>query len=56
MVIGNDNRVIYMAGRNIRNCNVKPLGEIHTYDVLSSENVIFADKELIERTKEVVSL
>jgi len=44
------------AGRNIKNLQVKPLNEIHTFDVLNNENVIFAGKELIEKAKEVVSL
>jgi large subunit ribosomal protein L4 len=46
----------YLSGRNIKNLVVKPLNEINTYDVLKSENVIFADKDLVGKTKEVVAL
>jgi large subunit ribosomal protein L4 len=56
LVVNAGDTGVYRAGRNIRNLLVKPLNEIHTYDILNSEKIIFADKELVEKTKEVVSL
>jgi large subunit ribosomal protein L4 len=56
LVVGQNSKAIYLSGRNIKNLQVKPLAEIHTYDVLNNENIIFADKDLVEKTKEVVSL
>jgi large subunit ribosomal protein L4 len=48
-------RITYLSGRNIANLLVKPLCELNTYDVLNSENIIFAGKELVGKTKEVVA-
>jgi large subunit ribosomal protein L4 len=56
LVVGADAVTVYLSARNIKDLQVKPLAEIHTYDVLNNENIIFAGKELIEQTKEVVSL
>ena len=55
-VVNPGDNAIYLSGRNIKNLQVKPLPDIHTYDVLNNENIIFTDKDLVEKVKEVVSL
>ena len=40
LVVGSDAGNIYLSGCNIKNLEVKPLAEIHTYDVLNNENII----------------
>ncbi|MBD3393461.1 MAG: 50S ribosomal protein L4 [Chitinivibrionales bacterium] len=56
LVVDGGAREIYLSGRNIKNVQVRPLAELHTYDVLNNENIVFAGKELVEKSKEVVSL
>jgi large subunit ribosomal protein L4 len=46
---------LYMAGRNVKNLNVKPLSELNAYDVLQSENIIFDGETLIGKIAEVVA-
>jgi large subunit ribosomal protein L4 len=46
---------LYMAGRNVKNLNVKPLPELNAYDVLQSENIIFNGETLIGKIAEVVA-
>jgi large subunit ribosomal protein L4 len=46
---------LYMAGRNVKNLNVKPLPELNAYDVLQSENIIFNGETLIGKLVEAVA-
>lgn len=46
---------LYMAGRNVKNLNVKPLPELNAYDVLQSENIIFNGETLIGKIVEAVA-
>ncbi|MBN1128965.1 MAG: 50S ribosomal protein L4 [Chitinispirillaceae bacterium] len=55
LVVGPEGKHLYMAGRNIKNLDVKPLSEINAYDVLNSENVIFNGETLIGKIAEAVA-
>lgn len=54
LVIGSDDRNIYLSGRNIKNVTVKSVKDVNTYDILNNENIVFAGESLIEDIKEVV--
>ncbi len=54
LVIGSDDRNIYLSGRNIKNVTVKSVKDVNTYDILNCENIVFAGENLIEDIKEVV--
>jgi large subunit ribosomal protein L4 len=56
LVVPAADRTVWLSGRNIKNLLVRPLNELNTYDVLNSDTVIFAGAELIEKSREVVSL
>jgi large subunit ribosomal protein L4 len=49
------NKNVYLAGRNIKNLDIKPLSEINAYDVLNNENIVFGDQSLIGKLEEVVA-
>jgi large subunit ribosomal protein L4 len=55
LIIKTNDKKSYLSGRNIKNLSVRPINEINAYDVINSENIIFADKELVVKTKEVVA-
>jgi large subunit ribosomal protein L4 len=46
---------LYLAGRNVKNLNIKPLPELNAYDVLQSENIIFDGETLIGKLVEAVA-
>jgi len=46
---------VHIAGRNIKNLDIRPLSEINAYDVLKSENIIFGDQTLIGKLEEAVA-
>lgn len=54
LIIGEDDRNIFLSGRNIKNVQIKPVKEINAYDVLKNENIVFSAENLIEKVKEVV--
>lgn len=49
------NKNVHIAGRNIKNLDIKPLSEINAYDVLNNENIIFGDQALIGKLEEAVA-
>ncbi len=54
LLIGENERNIYLSGRNIKNVNVKNVKDVNVYDVLNCENIIFSTQDLINTVKEVV--
>ena len=54
LIIGEDDRNIFLSGRNIKNVQIKLVKEINAYDVLNNENIVFSAENLIEKVKEVV--
>jgi large subunit ribosomal protein L4 len=55
LVVGPGSKNIYMAGRNVKNLDVKPLSEINAYDVINNENIIFDGEKLIGKIAEAVA-
>jgi large subunit ribosomal protein L4 len=55
LIIGNDDRNIFLSGRNLKNVQIKLVQEITTYDVLGHENIVFSAPALIEKVKEVAA-
>ena len=56
LVVDAGGKSIYVAGRNIKNLDIKPLSEINAYDVLNNENIIFGDQKLIGKLEEAMAL
>jgi len=54
LIVGNDENNIYLSARNIRDVQIRPVNEINAYDIMASENIIFADENLVEKVKEAV--
>lgn len=54
IVIEKGNKNAFLAGRNIKNVEIRPLEDLCAYDILKSENIIFGGENLIEKIKEVV--
>lgn len=54
LIIGENDRNIFLSGRNIKNVQIKLVKEINAYDVLKNENIVFSAENLIEKVKEVV--
>lgn len=54
LVVDNNGKNIYLSARNIRDVQIRPVNEINAYDILASENIIFADENLIGKVKEAV--
>ena len=55
LVVGPGSKNIYIAGRNVKNLDVKPLSEINAYDVINNENIIFDGEKLIGKIAEAVA-
>jgi large subunit ribosomal protein L4 len=54
LVVDSNGKNIYLSARNIRDVQIRPVNEINAYDILASENIIFADENLIGKVKEAV--
>jgi large subunit ribosomal protein L4 len=54
LVVAANGSAVYMAGRNLKNLDIKPLSEINAYDVLNNENIIFGDTSLIGKLEEAL--
>ena len=54
LIVGNDGKNIYLSARNIKDVQIRPVNEINAYDIMASENIIFADENLIGKVKEAV--
>jgi large subunit ribosomal protein L4 len=46
---------LYIAGRNVKNLDVKPLPELNAFDVLQNENIIFSGEALVGKLAEAVA-
>ena len=55
LIIGDNDRNIFLSGRNIENMQIRPVKEITTYDVLKSDTIVFSAEDLIAQVKEVVT-
>jgi large subunit ribosomal protein L4 len=55
LVVDPKSKPIYMAGRNVKNLEVKPFSEINAYDVLRNENIIFDGEKCIGKLTEAVA-
>jgi large subunit ribosomal protein L4 len=47
LITSPDQKNVFLAGRNIKNLEIKPLAEINALDVLHKENIIFGAEELL---------
>ncbi|HON10453.1 MAG TPA: 50S ribosomal protein L4 [Chitinispirillaceae bacterium] len=56
LIIDKEGRNVFLSGRNIRDLEIRPVSEINAYDVLTNENIIFADERLIGKVQEAVAL
>lgn len=56
LIIEGANRNVYLSGRNIKNCSVKPISEINAFDVLSNENIVFGSEGLVGKIEEAIAL
>jgi large subunit ribosomal protein L4 len=52
LIVEKNGTGIYRAGRNIADLAIKPLAEITAYDILNSENIIFAGENLVGKLNE----
>ena len=55
LVIDGANKNVYLSGRNIKNCSVKPVSEINALDVMNNETVVFGAEELLGKIQEAVA-
>lgn len=55
LLIGDDDKNIFLSGRNIKNVNIKNTKDVNAYDILSCDNVIFSAQNLIDTVKEVLT-
>lgn len=56
LIVDADGKNIFLSGRNIRDLEIKPISEINAYDIISNENIIFAEEQLIGKIQEAVAL
>jgi large subunit ribosomal protein L4 len=55
LIINDDDRNIFLSGRNIKNVQIKAVKDVNTYDILNNENIIFSSENLIGKVKEVIA-
>jgi large subunit ribosomal protein L4 len=55
LIIGDDDRNVFLSGRNVKNVSIKCVKDVNVYDILKHENIIFSSENLIEKVKEVVA-
>jgi large subunit ribosomal protein L4 len=55
LIVDPASKHLYLAGRNVKNLEVKPLSEVNAYDVLKNENIIFNGEALVGKLAEVVT-
>lgn len=56
LVVDKDSKNIYLSGRNIKDIDIRPVNEINAYDIMSNENIIFVEENLIGKVQEAVVL
>jgi len=54
LIIGDNDKNIYLSGRNIKNVQVKHVKDINALDIINNENIIFCSEGLIEKVREVI--
>ena len=54
-VVSGDNRNVYLSSRNLKDVDVKALGDVNAYDVIRATNIIFADENLISKIEGAVA-
>lgn len=54
LVVDKEGWNTYLSARNIRDVEIRPVNEINAYDIMSSENIIFVDENLIGKVQEAV--
>jgi len=47
---------VYLSGRNVRDLDIKPVSEINALDIISNENIILGNSELIGKIEQAVAL
>jgi large subunit ribosomal protein L4 len=55
LLIGEEDKNLYLSGRNIKNVLIKNVKDVNAHDILSCENVIFSTANLIDTVKEVMT-
>jgi large subunit ribosomal protein L4 len=56
LVIDGSNKNVYLSGRNIKNCSVKPVSELNALDVIGNDAVVFGAEDLLGKIEEAVAL
>lgn len=54
LIISSQSNNVYLSARNIKDVNIRPVHELTAYDVMSNENIIFGDEQLIVKVQEAV--
>jgi large subunit ribosomal protein L4 len=54
-VVSGDNRNVYLSSRNLKDVDVKAVGDVNAYDVVRATNIIFADEKLISKIEGAVA-
>ena len=55
LIISQDNKNLYLSGRNIKDVDVKAVQDVNAYDVVRASNIIFADENLVSKIEELVA-
>jgi large subunit ribosomal protein L4 len=55
IVDGAHGKNVYLSGRNIKNCSVKPVSEINALDVMNNEAIVFGAEELLSKIEQAVA-
>lgn len=55
VIDGAHGKNVYLSGRNIKNCSVKPVSEINALDVMNNETVVFGAEELLGKIEQAVA-
>lgn len=55
LIVEPENHNVYLSGRNIKNLKIRPITEINAHDVLSNENIIFGNEQLISKVQGTVT-
>jgi large subunit ribosomal protein L4 len=56
LITDGTNENIYLSGRNIRDLRVVTIASLNALDVVGSEHVVLADKNLVKKLEEAVTL
>jgi large subunit ribosomal protein L4 len=55
LIVDGANKNVYLSGRNIKNCSVKPVSEINALDVMNNEAIVFGAQELLSKIEQAVA-